>query len=526
MKRILSLFLLLACSVAHAQFTPGQVLTAAQLNSQFSLYVPIAGGTLTGPLTVPSLSVTGSPIPLASGGTGAATASAALAALGGLPIGGGTLTGPLTVPSLSTGPVTGSVTTSGTVPGVQVDNIITCTDTQGLTGAIQIKDCYKSLQSFGGSNVTGNRQAIEGYGLLTAPTAPGSVFRARYYVGGSFTSEAQAGDNGFATTLNGGVSSGATSIVVTSASGMATGATLNITLATPVNGSSVQQTTIQNISGATITISPALNAAANNGAAVVVSLSELQGAIFQSVTDSGANYFDAVIGAEANITAIGLAPRIKTWLGVGNNSNDAVAGTQWDAAIGLTSASSSLHATTGILFAPYAGYFPVNTNGALIGAYTGAGSTTPINVADGLDATGINLTTAVVRAQVNSTGIAPSTANPGIAIQDNLTGGSGEIDMVNTYVSAGTTFNVVQKTGASTSSTVFSVAPSGAVFSGVGGFGLPVLTVATLPTCNTAAKGRALAVSDATSPTYNGALTGGGGVSVPVYCNGTSWTSH
>ena len=59
MKRILSLLLLLACSVAHAQFTPGQVLTAAQLNSQFSLYVPIAGGTLTGPLTVPSVSATG-----------------------------------------------------------------------------------------------------------------------------------------------------------------------------------------------------------------------------------------------------------------------------------------------------------------------------------------------------------------------------------------------------------------------------------------------------------------------------------
>lgn len=82
MKRILAFVLLLVCAAAHAQFTPGQVLTAAQLNNQFSLYVPLAGGTLTGPLTVPTLAssnvtITGgtisglsSPVPQASGGTG------------------------------------------------------------------------------------------------------------------------------------------------------------------------------------------------------------------------------------------------------------------------------------------------------------------------------------------------------------------------------------------------------------------------------------------------------------------------
>jgi hypothetical protein len=40
---------------ANAQFVQGQVLTAAELNSQFALYTPLAGGTLTGPLTVPTL---------------------------------------------------------------------------------------------------------------------------------------------------------------------------------------------------------------------------------------------------------------------------------------------------------------------------------------------------------------------------------------------------------------------------------------------------------------------------------------
>jgi hypothetical protein len=81
-KRLLTVVLSLFVVTAHAQFTPGQILTAAQLNSQFSLYVPMAGGTLTGSLTVPTLStanatitggtITGlaAPVPTASGGTG------------------------------------------------------------------------------------------------------------------------------------------------------------------------------------------------------------------------------------------------------------------------------------------------------------------------------------------------------------------------------------------------------------------------------------------------------------------------
>jgi hypothetical protein len=52
-------------------------------------------------------------------------------------------------------------------------------------------------------------------------------------------------------------------------------------------------------------------------------------------------------------------------------------------------------------------------------------------------------------------------------------------------------------------------------------------TVATLPTCNANTKGiDNFYVTDATTPTYNGALTGGGAVVVPVFCNGSAWTSH
>jgi hypothetical protein len=52
------------------------------------------------------------------------------------------------------------------------------------------------------------------------------------------------------------------------------------------------------------------------------------------------------------------------------------------------------------------------------------------------------------------------------------------------------------------------------------------LTVTGLPTCTSALFGQWYIATDTTSPTYNGALTGGGAVKVPVLCNGVSWTSH
>jgi hypothetical protein len=58
---------------------------------------------------------------------------------------------------------------------------------------------------------------------------------------------------------------------------------------------------------------------------------------------------------------------------------------------------------------------------------------------------------------------------------------------------------------------------------------LLVFTVATLPACSTALQNSMVSVSDAVTPTYNGALTGGGSgaaAHIPVFCNGTAWTAH
>jgi hypothetical protein len=50
-------------------------------------------------------------------------------------------------------------------------------------------------------------------------------------------------------------------------------------------------------------------------------------------------------------------------------------------------------------------------------------------------------------------------------------------------------------------------------------------TVATLPTPPAQGEGARAYVTDASNPTYLGALTGGGTVKCPVFYNGTAWVS-
>jgi hypothetical protein len=59
-----------------------------------------------------------------------------------------------------------------------------------------------------------------------------------------------------------------------------------------------------------------------------------------------------------------------------------------------------------------------------------------------------------------------------------------------------------------------------------GTLSLPTTTVASLPSCGAGQVGLLYSVSDAQSPTYNARVVGGGTASIPVFCNGTSWTAH
>jgi hypothetical protein len=52
------------------------------------------------------------------------------------------------------------------------------------------------------------------------------------------------------------------------------------------------------------------------------------------------------------------------------------------------------------------------------------------------------------------------------------------------------------------------------------------VTVATLPTCSSTNKGEQGWVSDASSPTFLGTLTGGSTTATPVFCNGSAWVAY
>lgn len=80
--------------------------------------------------------------------------------------------------------------------------------------------------------------------------------------------------------------------------------------------------------------------------------------------------------------------------------------------------------------------------------------------------------------------------------------------------------------GATTAATITIHEPLVVTSGGASTIQLSATTVVgSLATCNTAAKGTISIVTDATSPTFLGALTGGGSVVSPVVCNGSSWVS-
>lgn len=67
---------------------------------------------------------------------------------------------------------------------------------------------------------------------------------------------------------------------------------------------------------------------------------------------------------------------------------------------------------------------------------------------------------------------------------------------------------------------------SSGAFWNVLNYTLPKFTVSTLPTCNATSAGTRVIVSDASGPTYNGTLTGGGSSNVNAVCDGSNWTAH
>ncbi|HWC96320.1 MAG TPA: hypothetical protein VG456_06220, partial [Candidatus Sulfopaludibacter sp.] len=109
-------------------------------------------------------------VPLTAGGTGAATAAAALTNLGALPLVGGTVTGPLTATQFN-GPVSGNVTgnVTGDVSGTAANVTGTVALANGGTGATTAAGALANLGALGvsGGTLTGTLTATQFNGPLS-----------------------------------------------------------------------------------------------------------------------------------------------------------------------------------------------------------------------------------------------------------------------------------------------------------------------------------------------------------------------
>lgn len=208
---------------AHAQFAGGQILTAAQLNNAFANVLSTAGGTLTGPLTVPTLTVTTalntshanitggtitgltSPLAIASGGTNCTSASGAcLDGLAGFASTGfmsrtgagaysftaSTGSGSVvlaTSPSIANPTVTGSFTAPGLVglPALAVQSantiVANATGSSASPTAIAVPSCSTSSSALNWTSGTG----VGCNATINAATLGGATFAAPGAIGGT-----------------------------------------------------------------------------------------------------------------------------------------------------------------------------------------------------------------------------------------------------------------------------------------------------------------------------------------------------
>ncbi|RQS85185.1 hypothetical protein [Burkholderia seminalis] len=418
MKRIFFAFVSAICAIgllstapANAQFIPGQLLTAGQLNYAFSNVLPLTGGTLTGALTVPTLSsanatITGgtisglsTPIPQSSGGTGTSTGTGT----GSVVLSSGASVSNLTV---SAGKFASPAAAAFGNQTTWLRSLIPCTT-----------DCAQTWsQSAGG-----------GAGLLGATRTSDNTLAG---------SQAAQGIAGYAINDN----------------------------TAQVQSAYAGYFEARRLAGAGIT----------------------QGNEIDIINQG------SVVGMDPyNMLTTGITPGM--WISSGRPDVTASAANA-SAAIGIINNNTAFE--NGIVVQSTALNSSTGEANALVlpqkAAVTWFGSA--------------GNKVAAIRSDATSASLRMVFGNGLLAVQD----------------LAGTNKLTVSTSGAVTASAGI----QGTTVYGTGGIVLPVTTVAGLPGCGAGTKGYLYAVSDATSPTYNGSLTGGGSITIPAFCNGTSWTAH
>jgi Pectate lyase superfamily protein len=637
-KAYLAAFLLLLSVTAHAQFTPGQILTAAQLNGAFSNVLPVSGGTLTGPLTVPSLSVTGAPIPLASGGTGANTAIGATSSIQFLNSNSGASARAVSSKLQDVVNVLdfGADPTGATDSTTAFSNAMASLGTSGgvvkfrgwflINSALNIPDNVflvgygvNTGQRHDGAYIPANfpsalilnpsititlnsRDGVTDALILTTALAPGGSFALPFanatvaanavaaFSGTAFTPTAQNFDErlenllvlGFQKIYDGSAETesnrplfrrvygdATNGFYVQNVSDIGRGEDLHMWPFTTANQTFTTNTLLLRSGTAYYTGTASTwmtwRDAFEYGWAIGHDVEGTQdvrqiscGADSPATGTSQTNIGFQYGGALANVQCIGCTATAQGGTGFllnttsQNNVNDVkligpVAHGN-NSANGYVDVKSGTYSITG-------GFFDDNGSVGHIQIESGAGAGTISDTTFG------NLTTAApifgnaaaiaklqvlnivltgtVSSTLSNTLISPGTnsalalfsSGSGRSLQITDTGASGA--NVKLIGNGGTTpskairasSGQLQFLNDAYSAVITSISDTGRlqVFDGLA---LTITTVAALPTCGSNQKGLMYAVSDATSPTYNGALTGGGAVSVPVYCNGTSWSSH
>ena len=188
-----------------------------------------------------------------------------------------------------------------------------------------------------------------------------------------------------------------------------------------------------------------------------------------------------------------------------------------------TLSATGADTNVGMLFSPQgSGGIAFGTNGTLVNGVTVQGAPTaniPIVAATGSDA--------VIPLAIRSKGHAA------IYLQgDGVTGFEvGALAGGVNYLEAvtGTAGNPPQLSAQGSDTNIgIALKPQGTGVVSVGGSGsqLPSFTVSTLPSCVAGLAGTIAYVTDATAPSYNATLAGGGAVKTLALCNGSAWTAH
>lgn len=266
MRKLLILAGMLLPAFANAQFTPGQVLTAAELNSQFALYAKLSGAAFTG--GVSGTTFTGAFSGTLNGSVGAITPATGsftnLTATGTVTLPAIALSGLATqaantivanatgssasptaiaVPSCSTSSSALNWTTSGGASALTCNTAVNAATLGGATfaspGAIgsgtASTGSFTGLVASGTVSGTGFVNLLSPYALLTSPTFTGTVTTAALTSTGNFTPSQTNGIIG--TTTNNNANTGSVGEYIVSSP-----AAISLTNATPANLTSISLT--------------------------------------------------------------------------------------------------------------------------------------------------------------------------------------------------------------------------------------------------------------------------------------------